>query len=75
MAMRTWADTTTGILLVLLGFLWVGAKVHFFARFWHYLGADDLRGYVVEHSVFWAGMALIGLGFLAIRAMDRRKGT
>ena len=71
--MRKWTDATTGVLLVLLGLLWAGAKIHFFMRYWHYYEADNLRGYILEHSPFWAGAALVGLGFLVTGAIERRR--
>lgn len=73
--MRKWAEGATLVLLGLLALLWAGAKIHFFARYWHYLDQDNLRAYILEHSPFWAGMALIGVLFLAMGAIERRKTT
>jgi hypothetical protein len=47
--------------------------MHFFMRYWHYYEADNLRGYILEHSPFWAGAALVGLGFLVTGAIERRR--
>ena len=73
--MRKPREITTAVLLVLLVLLWAGAKIHFHARFWDYLRANDLMGYVVEHWPFSAGMVLIALLFLVIGAIERRRAT
>ena len=73
--MRKWSEITTAVLLVLLGLLWAGAKIHFYTRFWDYLRANDLMGYVSEHWPFSAAMAFIALLFVAIGARERRRAT
>jgi hypothetical protein len=54
--MTKWFDRAGVFLLVIFGLLFFGAKIHFFTRYWP-LGPG---GYVEEHWLFWAGMAIVG---------------
>jgi hypothetical protein len=54
--MRRWTARTAVILMVLSALVWVGAKIHFCARF----GARSFDGYLAEHWPFWAVMVTIG---------------
>ena len=54
--MTKWFDRASILLLILFGLLFIGAKIHFFTRYWP-LGPG---AYVEEHWPFWAGMAIVG---------------
>ena len=54
--MTKWFDRASILLLILFGLLYIGAKIHFFTRYW-LLGPG---AYVEEHWPFWAGMAIVG---------------
>jgi hypothetical protein len=54
--MEKWLDRVGIFLLVVFGLLYVGAKIHFFTRYF-LLGPG---AYVEEHWPFWAGMAVVG---------------
>jgi hypothetical protein len=53
--MTKWLDRASVFLFVIFGLLYVGAKIHFFTRYWP-LGPG---AYVEEHWIFWAGMAIV----------------
>jgi hypothetical protein len=49
-------DRANVFLLIIFGLLYIGAKIHFFTRYWP-LGPG---AYVETHWLFWAGMATVG---------------
>jgi hypothetical protein len=66
--MEKWFDRAGIFLLLVFGLLYVGAKIHFFTRYF-LLGSGS---YVEQHWPFWAGMAIVGaasacLGWIAKR--------
>jgi hypothetical protein len=71
--MRKWTEKTGIVLLILLGLLWVGAKVHFFMRYGYYSKTNNLSGYLLEHWPFWAGAGAIALLLYLLGAAGRRK--
>jgi hypothetical protein len=73
--MTKWFDRASVFLLIIFGLLYVGAKIHFFTRYWP-LGPG---AYVEEHWAFWAGMVIVGavaycLGWIRNR-IDRPKSN
>lgn len=54
-----WLRRLSLALLWLLVLIYVGAKTHFFVRF----DPHGIRAYIVEHSLFWVAMLLLG-GFI-----------
>jgi hypothetical protein len=54
--MRKWLEGMNIFLLVVVGLLYVAAKIHFFTRF----RSLSTSQYLEEHWPFWAGMAIIG---------------
>lgn len=52
--MDRWFRRAEITLLVMLGFVYLAAKIHFFTRY-----QDDSSRYVAEHWPFWAAMAVI----------------
>ncbi len=64
--MRKWAERAAVVFVALLVLDWVGAKVHFYTRFWGYMEADNLKGYLAEHWPFWAAAAFIGLALILL---------
>jgi hypothetical protein len=67
--MRGWTERAAAILMVLSAVVWVGAKMHFFARF----GARSLDGYLSEHWPFWAAMVAIGALLIVLGIVEPRK--
>jgi hypothetical protein len=61
MSMKKWTDRLFILFLVVFGMLYIGAKIHFFTRYFK-LGP---AGYVEKHWVFWAAMAIVS-GILAL---------
>jgi hypothetical protein len=53
--MTKWFDRASVFLVVIFCLLYVGAKIHFFTRYWP-LGPGV---YLEEHWTFWAGMAIV----------------
>jgi hypothetical protein len=47
--------------------VYLGAKIHFFARFGGAFGA-----YFAAHRPYWAGMAIIGLLLFAVGSLSQR---
>jgi len=66
--MKKWSDRLRISFLVLFGLLYIGAKIHFFTRYFK-LGPAD---YLEEHWVFWAAMALVS-GILACLSWYKRR--
>ena len=60
MSMKKWTDRIFILFLVIFVLLYIGAKIHFFTRYFRVGPA----GYVEEHWVFWAAMAIVS-GILA----------
>jgi polyferredoxin len=73
--MRKWTEKVSIALLVVFGLLWAGAKIHFFARYWDYYEAGDVRGYILEHWPFWAAMGVVALLGLLLGAIERRRSA
>ncbi len=59
--MEKWTRRIEIFLLVIFGLLYIGAKIHFFTRY----GVLSTGKYLEEHSLFWAGFAIVG-GLLAV---------
>jgi len=53
--MDKWLNRLSIFLLVVLGLLFVGAKIHFFTRY----GLLGPGAYLEEHWPFWAGMVIV----------------
>ena len=75
MHLKKWIDRLFFLFLVVFVLLYVGAKIHFFTRYFK-LGP---AGYLEEHWVFWAAMAIVS-GILACiswakRRAERRSST
>jgi len=70
--MEKWFDRASIFLLVVLGLLFVDAKIHFFTRY-GFLGP---AAYLEEHWPFWAGMVIV---VVALNCLDwirkRMKGS
>jgi len=75
MSLKKWLDRLWILLLVIFVLLYVAAKVHFFTRYFK-LGP---AGYLEEHWVFWAAMAIVNgmLAFLSWfkRSVERRSSV
>ena len=54
--MAKWFGRAGIFLLIIFGLVYVGAKIHFFTRYWR-LGPS---AYMEEHWPFWAGIAIVG---------------
>jgi hypothetical protein len=55
MRMAKWYDRAEVVLLVVLGVIFIGAKIHFFTRY----GLLSAGAYLEEHWPFWAVMAFV----------------
>jgi protein-S-isoprenylcysteine O-methyltransferase Ste14 len=68
MSTKNWTDRLFILFLVIFGLFYIGAKIHFFTRYFK-LG---LTGYLEEHWVFWAAMAIVS-GILACLSWVKRR--
>jgi len=68
MHLKKWIDRLFFLFLVVFVLLYVGAKIHFFTRYFK-LGP---AGYLEEHWVFWAAMAIVS-GILACLSWAKRR--
>jgi hypothetical protein len=66
--MKKWPDRLSIFLLVMFGLLYIGAKIHFFTRYWK-LGAG---GYLEGHWVFWVALTIVS-GILAYLGWVKRR--
>ena len=66
--MTKWFDRASVFLLVIFGLLYLGAKIHFFTRYWPL----SLGAYVEEHWLFWAGMAIVAAIALFLERIRKR---
>jgi len=68
MSTKKWIDRLFFLFLVIFVLLYVGAKIHFFTR---YFGLGP-AGYLEEHWVFWVAMATV-CGLLACLSWAKRR--
>jgi hypothetical protein len=68
MHLKKWIDRLFFWFLVVFVLLYVGAKIHFFTRYFK-LGP---AAYLEEHWVFWAAMAIVS-GILACLGWAKRR--
>jgi len=62
--MGNWFERAEGICILILGLIFIAAKIHFFTRY----GSLSAGAYLEEHWLFWAAMALV----VAIETTIRR---
>jgi TRAP-type C4-dicarboxylate transport system permease small subunit len=67
-SVKKFTDLLAVLLMVIFGLLYIAAKIHFFTRY-SKLGP---AGYLEEHWVFWAAMALVGAILACVRWVKRR---
>jgi hypothetical protein len=68
MSPNKWIDRLFFLFLVIFVLLYVGAKIHFFTRYFK-LGPAV---YLEEHWVFWAAIAIVS-GILACLSVAKRR--